>query len=212
MRLEKRIPMGGGLGGGSSNAAAVLRALPALLGKRADPQLLLRVGASLGSDVPFFLLGGTALAMGRGEELYPFAEPPQSYGVLVLPGLHVSTPEAYKSLARTAEPRPDAIAAFAVQSWPIRSWMPLSQWDGFCANDFEPAVFAMYPSIGRLRQRLERMGARPARMTGSGSTVFGFFPTKAAAHEAATRIPGAIAFATVSRRRYETLWAKALAG
>jgi len=132
--------------------------------------------------------------------------------VLVLPGLHVSTPEAYKALGRTVEPRWDAAAAFAVQSWPIRRGMPLPRWDGFCANDFEPAVFAMYPAIGRLRHRLERQGARPARMTGSGSTVFGFFPSKTAAQEAASRIAGAIPFETVSRRRYAMAWAKALAG
>ncbi len=94
--IEKRIPMGAGLGGGSSDAAAVLLALPVLAGRVVPLAKLLELAAPLGSDVPFFLLGGTALGLGRGEELYPIEDFPALPGVLLKPGIHVSTPDAYQ--------------------------------------------------------------------------------------------------------------------
>src|SRR5262249_48591317 len=99
-RLSKKIPMGGGLGGGSSNAAAVLLALPVLAGKFLPLNSLIELGSSLGSDVPFFLIGGTALGLGRGTELYPLPEVREEPILVVAPGVHVSTPEAYKALGR----------------------------------------------------------------------------------------------------------------
>ena len=101
-QLHKQIPMGGGLGGGSSNAAAVLLALPVLLGKSVKPAKLHELAAELGSDVPFFLYGGTALGLGRGTELFPLADAPAARGLVVAPGIHVSTAEAYKALDRQA--------------------------------------------------------------------------------------------------------------
>ena len=100
IRLTKRIPMGAGLGGGSSDAAAVLLALPVLAGGVLKSEALQSLAESLGSDVPFFLLGGTAVALGRGTELYPLADGPREYGLVVTPGVHVSTPEAYRDLDR----------------------------------------------------------------------------------------------------------------
>ena len=91
IRLTKRIPMGGGLGGGSSNAASVLLALPGLLKKKISIEKLLDLAAELGSDVPFFLLGGTAVGLGRGTELYPLPDVPPHPGLLITPDIHSST-------------------------------------------------------------------------------------------------------------------------
>ncbi len=95
IRLTKRIPLGGGLGGGSSNAAAVLLALPVLLGKRVPLEKLMELAAELGSDVPFFLIGGAALGIGRGAELYPLPNASAQPGLLIAPGIHSSTAAAY---------------------------------------------------------------------------------------------------------------------
>ena len=100
MRLEKKIPMGAGFGGGSSNAAAVLLALPVLAGGAIPVDRLIAIGRELGSDVPFFLLGGRAAGLGRGTELYPLPDLPSRPALVVTPPVHVSTPDAYRSLAR----------------------------------------------------------------------------------------------------------------
>src|SRR5205823_5213099 len=99
--FTKRIPMGAGLGGGSSNAASVLLALPVLAGRRIALETLSAIATALGSDVPFFLYGGAAVGIGRGSELYPLADI-RSYGVLVTPNVHVSTADAYSALKRPA--------------------------------------------------------------------------------------------------------------
>src|SRR5437016_1542187 len=98
--LKKRIPLGGGLGGGSSNAAAVLLALPWLLRKWVPFEKLMELAAELGSDVPFFLMGGTAVGLGRGTELYPLPDIQNLPALLIAPGIHVSTPDAYLELRR----------------------------------------------------------------------------------------------------------------
>ena len=112
--LVKRIPMGAGLGGGSSDAAAVLVALPVLARCRIEPAALLKLAEELGSDVPFFLLGGTAVALGRGTELYPLPDRRPQPGVVVVPNVHVSTPEAYRRLTAhlTSEPQQNKIVSF----------------------------------------------------------------------------------------------------
>src|SRR5277367_135452 len=98
VRLTKRIPMGGGLGGGSSNAASMLLALPKLLGKGLPLEKLMELGTELGSDVPFFLLGGTAIGLGRGTELYPLPDVPASPGLLITSKIHSDTSSAYAAL------------------------------------------------------------------------------------------------------------------
>jgi 4-diphosphocytidyl-2-C-methyl-D-erythritol kinase len=208
--LEKRIPMGGGLGGGSTDAAAVLLALPGLTGKRLARETQAAIAASLGSDVPFFLIGGTVLGLGRGEELYPFPEPKASHGLLLTPAIHVSTPEAYHALGRT--PEPVSAAGYAAGSWRIREGAGLDQWRPLCVNDFEEAVFRRHPELGRLRRRMERAGARIARMTGSGSAIFGLFGSKQQAIDAAKQFgdtPHTL-FRTVDKRQYDRLWGEAL--
>ena len=166
--LRKRIPAGGGLGGGSSNAAVTLRALG---GDRED---LPEIALSLGSDVPFFLVGGTAYATGRGEVLTPL--PPMS-GIellLVLPEERVNTREAFARVTHYSAPL--GIAAY-------RDFSAFT-------NDFEEPVFAMLPRLRTLKERLYAAGARWAQMSGSGSTLVGVFETAAARDEAAAAFEG----------------------
>jgi 4-diphosphocytidyl-2-C-methyl-D-erythritol kinase len=208
--LRKRIPMGGGLGGGSTDAAAVLLALPELLGVRVDIAALVEAGARLGSDVPFFLLGGTAVGLGRGTELYPLPDAVSAFapfGLLLTPSIHVSTPDAYRLLGRTAEV-PEGSAGFSPTErlgFALASGAP---WSGLSVNDFEAAVFAQHPLLGELRARVEKLGARPARMTGSGATLFGMFESEAARQQAATALLGVVPtlpFEFVSRSNYQSL-------
>lgn len=169
IRLLKKIPMGAGLGGGSTDAAAILMALPVLAGGRLDLAALHCLATQLGSDVPFFLLGGRAAALGRGEELYPLPDAPLARGVVVAPELHVSTPEAYRALSRrlTVEAQQNKMVSFQWQAWGLSGEPP--------QNDFEPVVFEKHPELAALKRRLSRLGADAALMTGSGSAVFGLF-------------------------------------
>jgi 4-diphosphocytidyl-2-C-methyl-D-erythritol kinase len=216
IRLNKRIPMGAGLGGGSSDAAAVLLALPVLAGRRLSLESLLALAAQLGSDVPFFLLGGTAVAVGRGTELYPLPDEPLSHAVLVAPELPVSTARAYQLLGRGSGSQPGAdscendISNF--QSWVWRySCRPLVAAAG---NDFEAVVFSEYPQLMRIKRRLERAGAAPAMLSGSGSCVYGLFDSRSAADgaRALLRAERAWTVSLVSRRRYQSGWWRGLAG
>lgn len=178
IELRKRIPAGGGLGGGSSNAAATLRALG---GGRGD---LAPIALSLGSDVPFFLVGGTAYATGRGELLTPL---PSRAGVpllLVLPRERVLTKEAFARVTRYS--RPLGVEAHT------------QGFDAF-TNDFEEPVFAILPQLRALKERLYAAGATYAAMSGSGSTLFGAFES-AAARDAAAAL-----FGDVRVERAETI-------
>ncbi len=215
--IRKRIPMGAGLGGGSSNAAAVLIALPALAGRRLRLNELLALGESLGSDVPFFLHGGTALGVGRGTELYPLPEQPEYAVVVVSTGIHVSTAEAYRALGRnsivtnalTSPPDSPILGEFQGIAWNLHRSnlhdLPLQ-------NDFEGPVFELHRELAASVRKLRRLGAQPALMTGSGSAVFGIFPDAKAARRAAENFPDGSAYVTrfVSRRRYRALWQRAL--
>ncbi len=209
--MTKRIPMGAGLGGGSSNAAAVLLAIPALLGKHIPAPELIGLAESLGSDVPFFLYGGTALGLGRGTELYPLPDLPPLPAVVVATGIHVSTAEAYRGLNRpadaslTSEMRSLILKKFQTITWDLDhsglDQLPLQ-------NDFEGAVFAAHPALAATVRKLRRLGARPALMTGSGSAVFGVFGSAAEAKSAVAGFPAGVAHAIrfVSRRRYAQAW------
>lgn len=213
--LKKVIPLGAGLGGGSSNAAAVLLALPALANKRISPPELVRLAESLGSDVPFFLYGGTALGLGRGTELYPLPDQPSRPVLVVTPGIHVSTPEAYKALAReaagplTSEANSSILREFQTIAWNLNGSnldpIPLK-------NDFEEAVFATHKELASIVRKLRRLGANPALMTGSGSALFGVFRTAEEAQSAISQFRPGTAFSVrfVSRRRYQSLWQHAI--
>jgi 4-diphosphocytidyl-2-C-methyl-D-erythritol kinase len=171
VRLRKRIPMGAGLGGGSSDAAAALRGILRLARKALPRERLLALAASLGADVPFFLLGGTALGLGTGTEVYPLPPFPVRRVVLIYPGIHVSTAQAYAELDRRSSLTPasetDKIFSFCASVGAYRGHRP--------GNDFQPVVFSTYPEIARLQKFLSAAGASPALLSGSGSAVFGLF-------------------------------------
>ncbi len=193
LMLEKRIPPGSGLGGGSSNAAAVLRELPRLLAKRLHPARRLALAAKLGADVPFFLVGGLAIGLGRGDEIYLLPDLPPRPVVLVHPGLHISTADAYRRLDQVrvgAQARGRRTLTTAASGHNILSFSASVQsrrWNRL-KNDFEPVVFSAYPELARLREVLARAGASPALLSGSGSAMFGMFDSQAAARRAASQV------------------------
>ncbi len=202
--LKKRIPTGAGLGGGSSDAAAVLLSLPALAGKTVPPDRLHAIATELGSDVPFFLHGGTALGLGRGEELYPLPDMPAAQGILVLPNIHSSTVEAYKALSAR-------LITTSAQS--KLSNFQADVWRGIGgSNDFEEVVFEQHPQLRELKQRLIRLGASPAAMTGSGSAIFGIFPEADKRAGAARHFPeaGVVPIRFINRSRYQSAFQRAL--
>lgn len=174
LRLSKSIPAGGGLGGGSGDAAAALVLLDRLWGLRSSPERLHRLAARLGSDVPFFLLGGTALGLGRGERLEPLGDLPARELLLVIPPVHLSTPRVYGEFAR--------VEGLALTSPGAAPTIPAPRQDrpgasaSFPAiNHLEPAVFRLEPSLRDLRDRLLSLGASEARVTGSGACLFALF-------------------------------------
>ncbi|MGH7458610.1 MAG: 4-(cytidine 5'-diphospho)-2-C-methyl-D-erythritol kinase [Longimicrobiaceae bacterium] len=175
VRLAKRVPASAGLGGGSSNAAAVLRGLNELEGWPLAPESLARVGGALGSDVPFFLCGSPlALGWGRGDRLLPLPPLPPRPVLVVKPEATISTARAYTRLAasRAGDPVPSAgiIPARALGSWEGVS--SLSE------NDFEPVAAEEFPEIGEVLRRLREAGAGIARLAGSGSACFGVFESR----------------------------------
>jgi 4-diphosphocytidyl-2-C-methyl-D-erythritol kinase len=213
--LRKRIPMGAGLGGGSSDAAAVLLALPVLAGRELAIEELIGLGARLGSDVPFFFLGGTALGLGRGTELYPLPELPAEALVLLAPAIHVSTAEAYRALGRglTSDVEQNMIDSFQSLVWSVGTGLSHGGPKGVLGNDFEGVVFDRHPELRSLKRKLLRLGARAAMMTGSGSALFGIFDSR---KDAARVLPSfgreqAYTAAMVSRSRYRAMWERQMA-
>jgi 4-diphosphocytidyl-2-C-methyl-D-erythritol kinase len=207
MRLVKRIPMGAGLGGGSSDAAAVLLALPALARRRPPAGMLSHIGQQLGSDVPFFLLGGAAVGIGRGTELFPLPDGPPLAGIVVAPEVHVNTAQAYRDLSPLLAASSEEAKVFAFQD---RAWRT----GGACGvNDFESVVFAQHPALAAWKRRLLRAGASAALMTGSGAALFGLFGTRREAARAMPSLTGdarLFPISLVSRARYRALWARSL--
>jgi 4-diphosphocytidyl-2-C-methyl-D-erythritol kinase len=174
--VEKRIPSQAGLGGGSSDAAAALMALNELWRAGFDGGDLVRLAASLGADVPYFLFGGTALGLGRGETLYPLPDVPSMGVVVVKPSFGVSTADAYRWYAAAPRQPGVNVQALAVPWYPG----PLVM-----ANDLEAPVMRHHPELLAIRRGLLRKGAEVALMSGSGSAVFGLFPTVERARAAA---------------------------
>ena len=180
--LEKSIPMQAGLGGGSSDAAAALLGLRRAWKLRIAEEELHTIASSLGSDVPYFLVGGTALGLGRGEEVYPLPDLPRMWVVLLLPAFGVSTKDAYASWhgnrgrAHVSERSEEC-------DRPLFPSLP-----GPLVNDLEASVIERHPLIAELKARLDQQGALMAAMSGSGSTVFGLFASGAAAERAARAV------------------------
>jgi 4-diphosphocytidyl-2-C-methyl-D-erythritol kinase len=202
--LDKRIPAGRGLGGGSSDAAAALAGLLRLTGKRIRPQRLMEIASSLGADVPFFLSGGRALGLSRGDEIYPLPELPRLAVLVVSPsGISVNTREAYGWLGPGLT---TSAAAHRLWNFCALCWSPSG---GALSNDFEAPVFRRHPRLSQIKRRLLQQGAADASLAGSGSAVFGIFTSPAKARRAARIFPEDAVFlcATISRKAYRrALW------
>lgn len=188
LHLSKRIPTQGGLGGGSSDAAATLKALSALLPGSVERQDLWDIAGALGSDVPFFLSPSPrALAWGRGERILPLSPLPQVAVILAAPPLRVSTPEAFRSLAeersRTGEPRrPGCLHREGMGRW--------EETGAGAENDFEPVIFRRYPLLGRIRAVMEEQSPRLSLLSGTGASLFAVFETREEAEAAKTQLEG----------------------
>ncbi|HEX7088444.1 MAG TPA: 4-(cytidine 5'-diphospho)-2-C-methyl-D-erythritol kinase [Vicinamibacterales bacterium] len=177
VHVEKRIPAQAGLGGGSSDAAAALRALCRVWGFRMHPRDLARLAAGLGADVPFFLVGGTALGLGRGDQLFPVPDLPRRTVVIARPDFGVGTAEAYGWLAADRAGLPPVPST-------APDWLDLSAGLAGCVNDLEAPVERRHPEIAAIRAVLSGAGAELARMSGSGSAVFGLFRSRSQAARA----------------------------
>jgi 4-diphosphocytidyl-2-C-methyl-D-erythritol kinase len=197
--LEKGIPVGRGLGGGSSDAAAALIGMLRLAKKELPLPRLLEIAAGLGADVPFFLFGGRALGVSRGDEIYPLPDLPRKTLLVVSPkDVGVSTKDAYQWLSAelTNRSKPPSIWGFCALCWSRRG-------QGL-SNDFERPVFHRHPRLREIRDGLLKRGAADAALAGSGSAVFGIFRNPARARRAARAFPEDSVFVvdTVSRENY----------
>lgn len=182
IELRKRIPMGAGLGGGSSDAAATIIGLNCLLQLKWSPAQMADVGQSLGSDVPFFLFAPSACVTGRGETVRPVVVEGARWVVLVNPGFGVNTKWAYQELAATrTSVRPLSQAQQELDRQSRVGWVPLS---AAAENDFEAPVFAAHSTLREIKQSLQDHGAEIALLSGSGATVFGVFADEARARRA----------------------------
>jgi 4-diphosphocytidyl-2-C-methyl-D-erythritol kinase len=211
LHLEKRVPVGGGLGGGSSDAAAALRGLQALFPGALTPEETLGIAGGLGSDVPFFLCGSPfALAWGRGDRLLPLPPPPPAPVLLAFPPVAVSTAEAYRLVARvrgnghranaarrevlrTDAPRLEGSGPGAPHPEEGRPGPPevlpvdaLSSWGRLSAlavNDFEEVILPAYPLLRRLREALQETHPRISLLSGSGASLFAVYGEEGEAAE-----------------------------
>jgi 4-diphosphocytidyl-2-C-methyl-D-erythritol kinase len=212
--IRKRIPVEGGLGGGSSNAAAVLMALDRLWGVGAGPEGLLPIARRLGADVPFFLVGGTALGVSRGDEIYPLFDQVMAHCVIVAPGRGLSTAEVFRRLDAGLVPREDGhtIFRFVMRGW--NGGAPLA----LLANDLEAAALDVAPELSQTlrhaRSTMIREGATMAALSGSGSSYFGLFPDASSARRARAALAGeglsALSCRTVTLKGYRRIWARSL--
>ena len=204
--LQKNIPTGRGLGGGSGDAAAALLGYLQFTGKKIAQTKLLEIATTLGADVPFLLLGGRALGIGKGDEIYPLPDIPKLNLLVVSPqNIRVPTPEAYRWLnAPELASLTKCAAAHKLFEFCTLCW---SSQGNRLSNDFEGAVFQRYPRLDQIRQELLQRGASEALLAGSGSAVFGVFPSPAKARRAVVGFPHDQAFVceTISRKRYARL-------
>ena len=232
VEIEKRLPVQGGLGGASANAVATLLALERALHKTLPSAERFRIAAEVGSDLPLFLVGGTVLGVGRGEQVYPLPGFPSMACVVVTPEVGVSTPRAFvdwdrlcgssrKLTTPTAFDRMNELGrglsawlsepySSAPSSWSARGgqaenpllWLVRAG----IKNDFEEVVFPEYPELRDGKRALLRAGARYASLSGSGSTLYGLFASRQAASAAAHKLRrqgwAAQATATLTRRQY----------
>ena len=233
IEIEKRLPVQGGLGAASSNAVATMLALERALKKKLSATARLRIAAEVGSDLPLFLVGGTILGVGRGEEVYPLPDLPPLPIVVVTPEIGVSTPRAFGDWDETNSQRltqsPASDRLFEVGRV-LSAWLSSYPNTGASAkggsragnllsglvrtgieNDFERVVFPKYPELRDIKGELERAGSKYASLSGSGSTLYGLFRSPAAATKAVgllrKRGLKAAATSTLTRSQY---WRKSL--
>lgn len=176
VHIEKHIPAGAGLGGGSSDAACVLQCLNTMYQTGLQQSVLKELAATIGSDVPFFLEGGTALVQGRGECIKPMLGRSDLFGVLVWPELHSSTATAYQLVSQWKEQGKEHIQWPEIHDLQKIYSGPLKKWS-FSNSFFEP-LNALYPELGELIASLYEVGACFAAMTGAGTSVFALFESK----------------------------------
>jgi 4-diphosphocytidyl-2-C-methyl-D-erythritol kinase len=233
--IEKNLPVQGGLGAASSNAVATMLALEKELKKQLAPEERLRIASEVGSDLPLFLVGGTVLGTGRGEQVYPLEDLPSIHCVIATPEAGVSTPTAFADWDKkwpaklTSSNGSDRMNTFSrtVYEWLSGSYsltgVPSKGWDRAEAllldlvrtgieNDFESVVFPKYPAIREVKRALERSGAKYVSLSGSGSAVYGLFADQESAAMAVKKLEAedipAHATVTLPRERYwkELMW------
>jgi 4-diphosphocytidyl-2-C-methyl-D-erythritol kinase len=203
VELRKTIPAGRGLGGGSSDAAAALIGYLRLCKRHLPTERLFAIAASLGADVPFFLEGGRALGIGKGDEIYPLPDLRKRHILIVSPrSIHVPTPDAYSWLNApqlTSSAENPKLHRFCALAWSLQG--------GPLLNDFEEVVFQQHSRLADIKRELLQNGATEALLAGSGSAVFGVFPSPAKARRAAVGFPQDETFVceTLSRSKYVRL-------
>ena len=204
MHLEKNIPSPGGLGGGSSNAAVALIGLARLWNVQIGESELALIGANLGSDVPFFFTGGTAVGWGRGTDLSSINDFRAENVLIATPQIDVRTADAFNALNAPNLTTSEVNRILGV----CRSEAESADFHpGAMRNDFENTVFAAHPEVGKVKQRLLELGASAASLSGSGASVFGIFEKKETRRAAQKALDNEVnwrkfAVATISRNEY----------
>ncbi|GAC1625079.1 MAG: 4-(cytidine 5'-diphospho)-2-C-methyl-D-erythritol kinase [Candidatus Acidiferrum sp.] len=200
IELRKVIPARRGLGGGSSDAAAALLGYLRLTGEKIRTERLMEIASRLGADVPFFLFGGRALGVNKGDEIYPLPDMAKRAVLVVSPkDIHVATPDAYRWLNAGQLTK----SAAGPKLWEFCALCWSAQGNSF-SNDFEKAVFRRHGRLDEIKRALLQKGAAGASLAGSGSAVFGVFPSPVMARRAAVGFPHEFTFVceTISRQRY----------
>jgi 4-diphosphocytidyl-2-C-methyl-D-erythritol kinase len=226
--IEKQLPVQGGLGGASGNAVATFLAIERALKTKVTAQERLRIAAEVGSDLPLFLIGGTVLGVGRGEEVYPLPDLPAMPCVIALPEIAVSTPQAFAQWDKlTAPAQSDRMLEFGreISAWLNAGLQGKPRRSGVSArrggraenplldlvrtgieNDFERVVFPKYPELREVKRVLEAAGALYASLSGSGSAVYGLFDSRRKAAAATKKLnqngTRAVLTSTLTRRQY----------
>ncbi len=210
--IDKKLPVQGGIGGGSSNAVATMLGLEKALKAKLSGQQRLQIASEVGSDLPLFLVGGTVLGGGRGEEVWPLPDLPAWDIVIATPAIGVSTPDAFRRWDELVQGNgkltdtglSDRIPMFSRSAFEWLTGLPttgvpakggnraetllLDLVRAGIENDFERVVFPEYPELRDVKRALEREGSKFASLSGSGSTVFGLFSASAAAEKAAAKL------------------------
>lgn len=179
VHIEKHIPVGGGLGGGSSNAAIALQAIQHFMSGQILEEQIREIAAEVGSDVPYFLIGGTAFGTGRGEKLCPIHFPVNYWIVLLFPGIYISTAWAYQH-AKIALTNGEKLTNFRA----LFKQFSLHAFKNYLVNELESVVFERHPQLHDLKMQLYERGAFYAGMSGSGSTIYGLFHRSQTAEKA----------------------------